>query len=87
LTPQGHGIEESDPQVTHLLRRFCTDIDIRLVKREGAVSLSALRVQMNRLDADSPWHQTLRRDNDHGLSLMGLIPEGTEWAMAYPTQP
>jgi hypothetical protein len=66
--PQCHGIEQSDPQLTHLLQRFCTDIDIRLVKGEGAVSLSALGSQMDRLDADSPWHQTLRRDDDHWLS-------------------
>ena len=77
---------ESDPQLTHLLQRFCTDIDIRLVKGEGP-SVSALGAQMDRLDADSPWHQTLHRDDDHWLSLVGLIPEGTEWAMSHPAQP
>jgi hypothetical protein len=54
-----------------------------LVKGEGAVSLNALGLQMDRFDADSPWYQTLRRDNDHWLSLVGLIPEGTEWALSY----
>src|SRR5215831_6372326 len=82
--PQGHGIEESDPQLTHLLQRFCPDINIRLVKGEGAISLSALGAQMDRLDADSPWHQTLRRNDDDWLSLVGLIPEGTEWAVPQP---
>ena len=46
--------DHADPQLHALLQRFCTHIDIRLVKGEGIHQLSALGSQMDQFDADRP---------------------------------
>jgi hypothetical protein len=86
LAPQGHGVQEPDAEYLHFLSRRCPHVNVGLLEAKRLVGLDVFSSQMDRLRPHRPGHETLCRDHDHRLALMGLIPESTAWAAPYPAQ-